>query len=86
MAHDTSSRVRADKRVDQGKVISFGDMVAAAFDRAEVVTTDPELVATLATRTVGRWLGRTVRPDIARALQAQKPAKRIGRRPFSRAA
>jgi hypothetical protein len=87
MAHETASRVQADKSDGQGKVVSLGDLVAAAFDRAEVVTTDPQVAATLASRTVGRWLGRTGRPDIARALQAGKPSKRVGRRtPFSRAA
>jgi hypothetical protein len=88
MAQESSSRVRAARpangEAERGKVISFGELVAAAFDRAEVVTTDPGVAATLATRTVGRWLGRTGRPDIADRLGGPK---RSGRRtPFSRAA
>jgi hypothetical protein len=87
MAHDTlSSRaqpVEDPELTEQPRVVTFGDLVAAAFDRAEVVTTDPDIVATMATRTVGRWLGRTGRPDLARRLQPH----RSNRRPrYSRAA
>ncbi len=84
----SSSRIRAGKPVE-GKVVSFGELVAAAFDRAEIVTSDPDVVANLATRTVGRWLGRTRRADVANLVeQAQvRDLKRAGRRtPYSRAA
>jgi hypothetical protein len=63
------------------RVVSLGELVAAAFDRAELVTTDPEVAATLATRTLGRWLGRTGRPDLARRLDPRRGARPAPRRP-----
>jgi hypothetical protein len=88
MAHgSSSSRIRVGKPAAEGKVVSLGELIAAAFDRAEVVTADPSVVADLATRTVGRWLGRTGRSDIAEQLQGHHDLKRAGRRtPYSRAA
>ena len=89
MAHESSSsRARAGKPADdEGKVVSLGELIAAAFDRAEVVTAEPSVVADMATRTVGRWLGRTGRSDLAQQLQDHRDLKRAGRRtPYSRAA
>jgi hypothetical protein len=88
MANGSSiSRIRAGKPAVEGKVISLGELVAAAFDRAEVVTAEPSVVANLATRTVGRWLGRTGRVDLAEQLHGHQDLKRGGRRtPYSRAA
>jgi hypothetical protein len=89
MAHESSSsRIGAGKpAADESKVVSLGELIAAAYDRAEVVTAEPSVVADLATRTVGRWLGRTGRSDLARQLQGDRDLKRAGRRtPYSRAA
>jgi hypothetical protein len=84
----SSSRNQTGKSAEQNKVVSFGEMVAAAFDRAEIVTSDPAVVANLATRTVGRWLGRTGRADMAELVEGAQPdPRRAGRRtPLSRAA
>jgi hypothetical protein len=71
------------------QVVTFGDLVAAAFDRAGLVTDDPRASADLATRTVGRWLARTGRSDLgeqARRLAPQRGTKRPVRRNFSHAA
>jgi hypothetical protein len=88
MAHEAfSSRARSESPTEDSKVVTFGDLVAAAFARAELVTTDPPVVAALASRALGRWLGRTGRPDIAQRLQPPHNAKRALRRPtYSRAA
>ena len=90
MRHEkSSSRDLPVEKSERPRVVTLGDLVAAAFDRTEVVTTDPDLAASLAARTVGRWLGRTGRPDIARDLQSRsvsKPAARRARVPYSRAA
>ena len=76
MSKDASSR-------GPDQVITFGEMVAAAFDHAELVTGDPGAAADLATRTVGRWLARTGRPDIA-DLARRQPARRSASRPSPR--
>jgi hypothetical protein len=59
----------------------LGDLVAAAFDRARTVTSDPELAAVLATRTLGRWLARNERIDLVPAWKPRSPSpKRPARR------
>jgi hypothetical protein len=65
------------------RVLTFGDLVAAAFDRADLVTGDPRAAADLATRTVGRWLGRVGRADLGeqvRKLEPSRPPRRSVRR------
>jgi hypothetical protein len=67
----------------------LGDLVTAAFDRAATVTSDPRVAAELAARTTARWLTRTQRLDLLRALSAarQAPARRRSRpQPHARAA
>jgi hypothetical protein len=44
----------------------LGDLVVAAYDRANSVTSDPEVATLLAARTMGRWLARTQRLDLIR--------------------
>ena len=66
MPKDASSR-------ESARVITFGELVAAAFDHADLVTDDPRAAADLASRTVGRWLARTGRPDIADAARRESP-------------
>ena len=67
---------------DNGLVL--GDLVAAAFDRAQTVTSDPEVAALLASRTMGRWLARTQREDLVQKLASvppgpKRPARRVAR-------
>jgi hypothetical protein len=45
------------------KTIMLGSLVAAAFDRAAIVSSDPEVVSRLAAYTVSRFLVRTQRFD-----------------------
>jgi hypothetical protein len=49
--------------------VTLGDLVAAAFDCAGTVTTDPRVTADLTARTVARRLARTHRSDLARQLR-----------------
>ncbi len=80
MPKDASSR-------EPGRVITFGDLVAAAYDHADLVTDDPRTAADLASRTVGRWLARTGRKDIAERARRESPNPPSPRRgSFSRAA
>lgn len=67
---------------DNGLVL--GDLVVAAFERAHTVTSDPEIAAVLAARTMGRWLARTQRHDLAAKFEPttpapKRPARRIAR-------
>ncbi len=55
-------------RTPKKSSLRLGDLVAAAFDRTEVVSPDRRQAANLASRTVARWLARMNRPDIAREL------------------
>jgi hypothetical protein len=62
----------------------LGDLVVAAFDRARTVTSDPEIAAVLAARTMGRWLARTQRHDLVQKFGPmvpgpKSPARRIVR-------
>jgi hypothetical protein len=51
--------------------ILLGNLVAAAFDRAATVTSDPAVAARLATYTVSRFLARTQRFDLIDLLDQQ---------------
>jgi hypothetical protein len=60
----------------QQNVLTIGDLVEAAFDRAGMVTTDNRVAAGLAARIVARCLARAERLDLVRLLEA-------GRRPLA---
>jgi hypothetical protein len=67
---------------DNGLVLA--DLVEAAFDRARTVTSDPEVAAMLASRTMGRWLARSQRIDLIQKWEGmspgpKRPARRIAR-------
>jgi hypothetical protein len=67
---------------ESAQVITFGEMVAAAFDHADLVTDDPRAAADLASRTVGRWLARTGRRDIVGMVRGPNgPSPRRGALP-----
>ena len=51
--------------------LALGDLVAAAYDCAEMVTSDKPTVDRLASRTLARWLVQTDRLDLAEALVPQ---------------
>jgi hypothetical protein len=64
--------------------LAFGDLVAAAYDCAEMVASDQSTVNGLASRTLARWLVQTDRLDLAQALAPQgshKPPARARRLP-----
>jgi hypothetical protein len=56
--------------------LAFGDLIAAAYDCAEMITTDRNTAGALASRTLARWLVQTDRMDLAQALAPQDPARR----------
>lgn len=70
----------------------LGDLIAAAFNHAEIVTADTAAAARLAARTVGRWLARVERNDLGGKLgatpmsEARRPHRHTARRLHPRAA
>jgi hypothetical protein len=63
-------------RVATKKTVTFGDLVAAAFDCARAVSADEETVAALAAGAVARRLAHAHRADLARRLTARRGAHR----------
>jgi hypothetical protein len=53
--------------------LALGDLVAAAYDCAEMVASDKGTVDALASRTLARWLVQTDRLDLADSLAPQGP-------------
>ncbi len=56
-------------------VLTLDDLIAAAFDRSGLVTSNPKVAAELASRTIARWLARTGRVDLARLLSSNASMK-----------
>lgn len=54
----------------------LGDLIAAAFDYAEIVTDDARAASELAARTTARWLARADRLDLAQAMERPEPSRR----------
>ena len=61
----------------------LGDLIAAAFDYAEIVTADARAASELAARTTARWLARADRLDLAQAMERPEPARRQATRAAS---
>jgi hypothetical protein len=54
----------------RSRTVTLGDLVARAFERAGQVTSNPHQAATLAGRSIARWLEETRRQDLAGRLMA----------------
>ena len=56
-------------RTTNGTGVSLGELIAAAFERAEDVAPNPRVAARLASRSIARLLVRSNRLDCARKLR-----------------
>jgi hypothetical protein len=56
-------------RTTNGAGASLGELITAAFDRAENITPDPRVAARLASLSIARLLLRSNRMDCARKLR-----------------